>query len=102
MTTTIAITMTHEGKTYTSQESADACAGCAFESEPIHHPICNLRDCPCELMEIIWIEQPQQESPLDMPGFKAQKAYNGCEGCAFNECGTNCTAHGVAVLPDCT
>lgn len=77
--TTITITLTHEGKTYTSQESDNTCTGCAFESEPIHHPVCNLRDCQCELMDIIWIEQ--QESPLDMPGFKAQKAYNGCDVC---------------------
>ena len=98
------ITITHEGKTYTAEDErgfGHTCAGCAFLAGPVE---CDLPSAhpgwdKCVQQSIIWIEQ--QESPLDMPGFKAQKAYNGCEGCAFNECGTNCTAHGVAAKTDC-
>ena len=105
MTDTTTITLTHEGKTYTAEDGRGwhPCAGCAFYAGPAKCdlPCAHPDKDKCVQRGIIWIEQPQQEHPLDMPGFKAQKAHNGCEGCAFNECGTNCTAHGIAAKTDC-
>ena len=74
------ITLFREGKTYERQgANPSECDGCAFSDEPVSHPVCKMNEHLCE--GFIWIEQPQKESPLDMPGFKAQKAYNGCDGC---------------------
>ena len=80
------ITLTHEGKTYTAEDERGGwhpCAGCTFFAGPVKCDLpCEHPDkSVCSREDIIWIEQPQQESPLDMPGFKAQKAYNGCDGC---------------------
>lgn len=87
--TDTAITLTHEGKTYTAEDERGGghpCAGCAFHDGPVRCslPIAHPGRSKCTQQDIIWVEQPQQESPLDMPGFKAQKAYNGCDGCCGN------------------
>lgn len=76
------ITLTHKGKAYTAESCGwqPSCAGCAFHDGPgrCSLPSTHPDKSKCIQQGIIWIEQ--QESPLDMPGFKAQKAYNGCCG----------------------
>lgn len=84
------ITLTHEGKTYTAEDErgfGHPCAGCAFLAGPGRCDLPNAHPdkSKCVQRGIIWIEQ--QESPLDMPGFKAQKAYNGCEQPCFHQSG---------------
>ena len=61
------ITLTHEGKTYERQgANPSECDGCAFFDEPVSHPVCKMNEHLCA--GFIWVEQPQQESPLDMSG----------------------------------
>ena len=61
------ITLTHKGKTYERQgANPSECDGCAFFDEPVSHPVCKMNEHLCA--GFIWVEQPQQESPLDMSG----------------------------------
>lgn len=73
MTDTTTITLTHEGKTYTAEDERGGwhpCEGCSFYAGPVKCdlPRAHPDKSACSREDIIWIEQPQKESPLDMPG----------------------------------
>lgn len=91
------ITLTHEGKTYTSSQELDVtCTGCVFESDSfnLNHPVCELVGDLCAKMEIIWIEQkPEFTTCCGQP--------NTCEQPCFHASGRTTPGQpgGIASVP---